>query len=119
MGLHFSVSFITFPITVYRMGSDTIEYSDVLNKPELVRQNTIGDKNGDIVEQWEYKVDAVNELRAKTIVRRYVRTNVPLAKNILNPTVTDASNTEQSTITQFFPDTMKQEEYRVKLTIVR
>jgi len=93
--------------------------TDVLDQPNLISQETVGEHSGGTVDRLTYEVDAVNELRARTIVRRYVRTNNPLVKNILEPEITNAEDTEQGTISQFFPEQIQQQRYNVKILVVR
>jgi hypothetical protein len=91
----------------------------LIDSPKLVRQQTLGETDSGKVEKWTYQLQAVNELVAKNAIRRYVRTNYPFIKNILDPEVDDISETEQGKLRQFFPETIQQEEMIVEVLVVR
>lgn len=89
----------------------------LVDTDEIVRlksQQTI-DSNGNTVEKWKLEVYAANQIRAKRRARVWVRKEVPTARNYLDPDV----DTEQSTLKDFFTDTLSLEYYNIEILVVR
>jgi len=93
-------------------------YTDFLDTPKLVSQQSIGPPLGPDVQLWGFEVDAANELLAKSQTRRYVRTNFPKVKNLVQPNVKGVEDTEQSTLRSFFPETFQQNRYEVAVKVI-
>lgn len=89
--------------------------------PELVEQFTIGgDDEGETVERWTIRTQAVNELVARQKARAWARKTAPNAKNVLTPQeVSGKGETEQSTFNQLMPERLHRETYDVEFIVVR
>lgn len=92
--------------------------NEFLATPKLVKQQSVGGTGDANVQKWTYETEAANELLARYRTRRYVRTNFPRIKNVLEPDIDDVENTEQSTFRSFFPETFQQRKYTVEVTVV-
>lgn len=89
----------------------------IVNADEIVKlksQHTIG-SNGNTAEKWKLEVYAANQVRAKRRARVWVRKEVPTARNYLDPDV----DTEQSTLEDFFTDTLTLEYYDIEILVIR
>jgi len=92
--------------------------ADFLDTPKLISQQSIGPPSGPNVQLWEFEVEAANELLAKNRTRRYVRTNFPRVKNLVQPNVEGVEDTEQSTFRSFFPERFQQNRYEVGVKVI-
>lgn len=82
---------------------------------KLVSQRTIAFEDGQKIEEFVLDVYSVNPVAAKTRARRWVRTEAPFAVNILNPELED---TEQSTLRDFFTNSINLKYRRVEVKAV-
>jgi hypothetical protein len=96
-----------------------MRYRDIVSEPKVMSQQTIGEQDGDIVDKLTVKTEARTKIRAKTKVRRHLRLEDPVVKNILNPSVKDVSETEQSRLVEFFPGDVDTKEYLIEVIIIR
>jgi len=96
-----------------------MRYRDIVSEPKVMSQQTIGEQGDDIVDKLTVKTEARTQVRAKTKVRRHLRLEDPVVKNILNPSVKDVSETEQSTLSRFFPGDVDTKEYLIEVIIIR
>lgn len=82
---------------------------------QLISQQTIGSDDGQRIERLTYKVWGVNDRNRKRRARRRTRANAPTAINFLRPT----TNTEQSTLRDFFDNSLDAEFGEVEVVVVK
>lgn len=87
----------------------------ITDRPEIVGQQSIPGEP----DRFTIKVPAPTKQAAKVRARAFLRTEMPTAKRIKSPEVQSRSKTEQSSIRQFFPESLKQKNYKVDLLVVR
>lgn len=79
---------------------------------------TVGSREDETIEKWKIEVYSVNDIAAKQRARGYIRRKVPNSMNILNPEIT-GRETEQSTLVDFFTNSIDLEFRTVEMTIVK
>lgn len=87
----------------------------MLDRPKIVRQQTVEEN----VDKFRISVKAASKQVAKARARTFLRSEIPTAKNVLDPEVRSRGETEQSSMRQFFPESLKQKDYKVDLLVVR